>query len=89
MPENIDNLLKQAQVLENEQNYENLASVYRDIAKYYHKKKDRVRNEEFLAKSKEARNAIIKRNQTKEEELETSIALIMKEENGIAKFEKM
>jgi len=73
MPENIDTLLKQAQQLEKQQNYEQLSSLYRKIATYYHKQKDKAKNEEYIAKSKAAKEKLpdkeIQINQSVEEVL--------------------
>jgi len=52
MPQNIDDLLKQADQLEQQQDYKKLAEVYQKIATHYHKQKDKQKNEEYLIKSK-------------------------------------
>jgi len=74
MPDTLDKLLKQAEQLEKKKDYEKLAGVYRQIATIYHKQKNKIKNDEFLAKSKEAkRYAPIKEkkiNQSVEQELE-------------------
>ena len=58
MAENIELLLEKAQLLEKKGNYSLLAEIYRQIAKLYHKQKNREKNAEFLQKSKEANNKI-------------------------------
>jgi len=91
MPETIENLLKKAQQLEKQNDYKQLAVVYKQIATYYHKKKDKVKNEEFLAKSREAKEKIpekeIKINISAEEEFE-QIMQIADNEEKFRKLEK-
>jgi len=84
MPETIDNLLKKAQQLEKQNDYKQLADIYRQIATYYHKKKDKVKSEEYLGKSKEAKEKIpvkeVKLSITAEDEFEQIIQMADNEE---------
>jgi len=54
----LETLQNQAANLEKTEDYKKLATVYREIAKIYYKQNNKEKNEEYLQKTKEAKNKI-------------------------------
>jgi len=77
--EKLQQLLDEAQQLEQLNDYEKLTTVYRDIAKIYYKAKNKIKEEEYNKKSKEAKTKIVAKQPTLnisiEKELQQIVAL--------------
>jgi len=77
--EKLQQLLDKAQQLEQQNDYEKLTTVYRDIAKIYFKAKNKIKEEEYNKKSKEAKTKIVAKQPTLnisiEKELDKIVAL--------------
>ncbi len=77
--EKLQQLLAQAQQLEQDNDFIKLAAVYREIAKIYFKQNNTEKNEEYLQKAKDAKNKIDNKpniiNISKENELLQTISL--------------
>ena len=58
MNDKIKELLAKAAKLEASEDHEQLAEVYRELARLYHKAKNKEKNEEFLAKVRAAKEKI-------------------------------
>jgi len=75
----LESLLKQAQELEQLNDYEKLTTVYRDIAKIYYKRGNTFKNQEYLQKTKAAKSKIVPKQQqvniSKEDEISQIISL--------------
>jgi len=75
----LETLLDQAANFEQTEDYEKLATVYREIAKIFYKQNNKEKNEEYLQKSKEAKSKIAiketKINISQEDELNQIVAL--------------